>query len=109
LASQASQSPSHARLQHTPWAQAPLAHSASRPHPVPLLRGPSQRPAMQRVPPSQSASVAHIVPHAASTQRYGAQVATTAAGQLPMPSQVAAAVALPSAQLAARHAVVLGG
>jgi hypothetical protein len=53
--------------------------------------------------------VAHIVPHAASTQRYGAHAVVAGAGQLPMPSQVAAAVALPSAQLAVRHDVVAGG
>jgi len=64
---------------------------------------------MQCVPPPQSTSVEHVVPQAVPVQRYGAQAVTTAAGQLPMPSQVAAAVALPSAQLAARHEVVAGG
>jgi hypothetical protein len=84
-------------------------HSTSRVQPVPPVRGPSQRPAMQRVPPSQSASVVDPTPHAVSSHRYGAQLVTIAAGQLPIPSQSADAVALPAAQLCARHDVIALG
>jgi hypothetical protein len=43
--------------------------------------------------------------HAVAPHTYGEQVVVTGAGQEPAPSQLAAAVAVPDAQLAARHEV----
>jgi hypothetical protein len=42
-------------------------------------------------------------------QVFGAQVWVCSAGQPPLPSQLAASVAVPFVQLAARHDVVAGG
>lgn len=57
----------------------------------------------------QSPSTEHDVLHAVAPQLYGVHAVVTAAGQLPAPSHVAAAVAIPEAQLADRHDVEDGG
>jgi hypothetical protein len=65
---------------------------------------PSQKP-----PETQSASVAQVVLHALASQAYGVQLVVTAAAQVPEPVQLAAAVAIPSLQLALLQAVELDG
>src|SRR5581483_6783531 len=57
----------------------------------------------------QSLSALQVALHAVAPQTYGEQVVVTAAGQLPVPVQFAAAVATPLVQLALRHEEVLGG
>jgi hypothetical protein len=48
-----------------------------------------------------------VVLHAVAAHAYGEQVVVTGVGQAPAPSQLAAAVAVPPEQLAARHDVVV--
>jgi hypothetical protein len=48
---------------------------------------------------------AHMVPE----QVFGAQFTVCRAGQAPLPLQLAASVAVPPVQLAARHDVLAGG
>ena len=59
-------------------------------------------------PVAQFAEVVQLVVQAVAPQMNGEQLVVTAAGQLPVPVQVAAAVATPPAQLAARQDVVAG-
>lgn len=56
----------------------------------------------------QSELVVQLVLQAVGPQMYGLQLVVTGAGQAPEPLQVAAEVATPLAQLAARHEVVFG-
>ena len=51
----------------------------------------------------------HVVEHAAVSQVKGAQVVVVGAGQLPMPSQTAAAVATPIEHDAVRQATIASG
>ena len=62
----------------------------------------------QKSPLTQSVSAAQVVLQAVAPQTSGAQVAVTAVGQAPLRLQLAAAVAVPLAQLAARQEVVAG-
>jgi hypothetical protein len=57
---------------------------------------------------TQSVSAAQVVLQAVPPQMNGVQVVVTAAGQAPAPLQVAAAMAVPLAQLAARQLTVAG-
>lgn len=60
-------------------------------------------PPLHQSPPMQSVSVAQELLHAFVPQTYGVQAVVTGAGQCPCPSQLAAAVCVPFAQLAPRH------
>jgi hypothetical protein len=53
---------------------------------------------------AQSAPLSHVVLHAAGPHAYAAQAIVVGIGHAPRPSQFAAAVAMPSVQLALRHA-----
>lgn len=65
----------------------------------------------QIAPVRQSVSKVHVVPQIVPTHLYGPQLVTTAVGQLPAPSQLAANVSesVASVQLARRHDVEAGG
>ena len=67
-----------------------------------------QTPDEQKSPVMQSVSAVQVVLQAVAPQMNGVQLVVVAAGQVPVPVQVAAAVATPLAQLAARQAVVAG-
>jgi len=54
----------------------------------------------------QSSSALQVVLQAVGPQAYGSHVVATGAGQEPAPSQLAATVATPAAQLAPRHCAV---
>ena len=60
-------------------------------------------PTSQRSPPVQSASLAHLLLHVVPPHTNGAQSFVSGVGQLPLPSQAAASVATPFAQLACTH------
>jgi hypothetical protein len=57
----------------------------------------------------QSPSLVQLARQAVVPQVYGEHAVVTGAGQVPAPSQLAAAVCVPPLQLATRHEVVLGG
>jgi hypothetical protein len=65
----------------------------------------------QIAPVRQSVSKVHVVPQMVPTHLYAPQPVTTAVGQLPAPSHVAANVSesVTSLQLAIRHDVDAGG
>ena len=67
-----------------------------------------QTPDEQKSPVMQSVSAVQVVLQAVAPQMNGVQLVVVAAGQVPVPVQVAAAVATPLAQLAARQEVVAG-
>jgi hypothetical protein len=101
----------HALLQQNPSAQKPETHSLFAPHtvPLPLHTPPGQlthRPPVHCAPATQLAAVVQVVVHAVAPQMNGVQLLVTAAGHAPAPLQLAATVATPPAQLAARHDTV---
>jgi hypothetical protein len=87
----------------------PEVHCAPAVHAAPLARWATQRPPSQVFPVAQSAAVVHEVAHTAPLHAYAPHIVGVAAGQAPMPSQVAAVTAAPIAQPAMRHAVVVSG
>ena len=68
----------------------------------------TQVPDEQKSPEMQSVSAVQVVLQAVDPQTSGVQLCVTAVGQVPVPVQVAAAVATPLVQLAARQEVVAG-
>jgi len=68
----------------------------------------TQRPPVHWALAAQLAAVVHELVQAVAPQMNGAQLAAVAVGQAPAPLQVAAAVAIPPEQLAARQLVVVG-
>ncbi len=107
-AEQALQAPVHAVLQQNPSAQKPEAHWLAAVQVPPLVFLATQAVPEQKSPAMQSVSAAHVSLHAVAPQTSGEQVWVATAGQAPAPLQLAASVATPLAQLAARHAVVAG-
>jgi hypothetical protein len=113
-AEHAVQAPAQAVLQQNPSTQLPDRQSVAAVQAVPLAlqaAPPVQvthPPALHRAPAAQSVFVEQVVVHAVAPQMNGVQLVVVAAGQLPAPSQLAAAVATPDAQLAARQDVVAG-
>jgi hypothetical protein len=101
--SQAWHWPPQAWLQQTPSAQAPVAHWLAAVQAPPLATLGRQAPAWHQSPAAQSASAAQLVLQAVAPQAKGAQAEVAGAGQLPAPSQLAAAVAVPEAQEAERQ------
>ena len=72
---------------------------------------PTHFPAMQAAPDAHCAFVVQLIVHAVAPQMKGAQVLVDTGGQLPAPSQLAAAVArlVVIAQLAVRQEVLEPG
>lgn len=99
----------HGELQHTPSTQLFELHSVAPPHVAPFAFFPVHAPLEQKSPVMQSVSTVHVVLHAVEPHVYGAHVVVVAAGQLPAPSQLAPAVAMPPLQLAVRQFVDEGG
>lgn len=104
--SQASHAPVHAELQHTPSTQAPVPHSS-----VALQRSPAaftgeHTPALHQCPAAQSLATAHVPAQASAPHVNGAHGCACAGGHAPAPSQLAASVAVPSAQAGARQLLV---
>jgi hypothetical protein len=64
-------------------------------------------PATQWSPGVQSVSALQLVLHAVAPQTYGAHALVVGKGHAPLPSQLAASVSIPTAQLDARHDTAL--
>jgi ribonuclease E len=107
-AEQAVQAPVQAVLQQNPSTQAPVAHWLAAVQVPPVAFFGVQVVPEQKSPAMQSVSAPQVVLQAVAPQTSGVQLVVVAAGQLPAPSQLAAATATPLAQLAARHDVVAG-
>jgi len=107
------QVPVQALLQQTPSTQKAEPHWAAEVQAAPLAR---QVPPVQAThlplthwsPVAQFAAVVQLVVQAVAPQMKGEQVCVTAVGQAPVPLQLAACVATPPVQLAARQDVVVG-
>lgn len=107
--SHASHTPSHARSQHTPWAQKPEAQSLPLAQPAPRASGAAQRPIAQWFPAAQSWSVVQSIRQRSIAHPKGAQRLVTSAGHPPRPSQPAGSVAIPSRHAPGRQLVALPG
>ena len=87
-----------------PPTQRPEPHSFEPAHAAPPASFWTHRPpGSQKLPPTQSASVAQLFRHSVAPQAYGAQAIGTAAGQAPKPSQLAAGTAAPASHFADRQ------
>jgi hypothetical protein len=102
---QASHCPSQADSQQTPSTQWPVAHWPAAVQVCPLASWGTQLPPEHQDPAAHWPSALHVAKQAAASQTYGAHAWVWAEGQRPAPSQVAAAVAVPSAQEADLHEV----
>jgi hypothetical protein len=112
LARQVSHGRSQRTLQQTPSVQKPETQSPSPSHISPKpWSGWQVASASQWVLDTQSVSAAHPARQAtpAASQTYGTQALVWAVGQEPEPSQAAASVSTPSAQLAGPHPVSAPG
>jgi hypothetical protein len=103
------QSPQLTDEQQTPSTQLPLSHSLPAPQIWPRRFFPHE-PALQNIPPAQSASTAQAARHAVPLQVYGRQDCITAGLHVPAPSQVRDSVAMvePSGQVDGAHSVPAG-
>jgi hypothetical protein len=104
----ASHCPMQAESQQTPSTQYDDAHSVESLHASALGRFGRHRPATQNLPRPQSWSEVHWFPHRVSTHA-PPQSIRCSGGHVPMPSQLATMVAVPPAQLAARHSTPCPG
>jgi hypothetical protein len=95
----------HVTSQHTPSVQWPDEHWPSPPHDAPLARSGTHTPAEHHRPDAQSELEAQLPRQAVAPHTFGLQSCVCTAGQRPAPSQVAASVAVPPAQVASRQAV----
>jgi hypothetical protein len=93
----------HEELQHTPSTQKLEAHCEPLLQDEPMPSRPLQVPPRQVFPLAQSFELAQLVLHAIAPHTYGVHGVVTLAGQWPVPSQLAAAVCVPPAQLGAVH------
>jgi hypothetical protein len=93
-------------LQHTPWAQIPLTHSAFPAHTAPAVFRPHD-PAPQVAGATQSASAVHVDLQAPTPQVNGKQDVAAGTTHAPEPSQVPIGVSVVplAGQLASRHGV----
>jgi hypothetical protein len=91
--------------QQTPSTQFPDVQAPAPEHDDPFPSFATQLPAEQKSPAAQSASAVHVVRHDVDPQVKGAHVLVVADGHAPAPLQLAEAVAIPLAQLAARQLV----
>jgi hypothetical protein len=97
----------HWVLQQTPSAQKPIAHCEGALHGCPRPSFASQTPPWQNSPAGHIASIVHP-PHAVPLQDVSPQSCVWGAGHAaPLPGQLAATVATPAVQLAARQLVAL--
>jgi hypothetical protein len=97
--------PSQALWQQKPSAQTPLWHWPASPQLWPVASWAVHTPPEQNWPDGQSESTAQPPWQMEAPQPPGPHCCSKAAGQLPAPSQVAARVAMPLAQLAPRQEV----
>jgi hypothetical protein len=105
----ASQPSLHAASQQTPFAQWPLAHTASDEHVPPSDFGVPQIPPAHVAGAVHPVLAVHDVVHAVVPQTNGAHACVVAAGQCPTPSHVAASVCVPPEQAALLQDVVATG
>jgi len=95
--------------QQTPSTQWPVAHWFAAPQAVPGPSCATHTPAEQKAPAAQSASTLQSPRQLAGPQAKAPQDWVWSGGQEPAPSQTAARVAVPLAQVGARHWVVSVG
>jgi hypothetical protein len=102
--------PAHAVLQQMPLTQCPLSHWAAEPHAAPGGSFGVQTPPEQYSVPAQSPSAVHPPSHRmpALSQVKMPQGWSWSGPQEPLPWHVAASLATPSAQEAARQLVPSG-
>jgi hypothetical protein len=103
---QASHCPPQALSQQTPSTQFPVAHCEAAEQAEPPASSGTQSPPEHQSPATQSVSAEQLPLQAAGPHWYGAQAWVCGAGQWPAPSQAAANVATPEAQLGPRHCPV---
>ncbi len=100
---QAMHAPVQAVLQQVPSTQLPLVHSGEVMQVWPLAFLGVHFPALQKLVPVQGAVSEQPPAQMAPAHELGAQLTVSTAGHAPLPSQPAATVATPFAQLPARQ------